>query len=43
MKKKVLIVIANYYKKISENLLLSAVSEIKNFSGQKKSSIYKKY
>ena len=36
MKKKVLIVIANYYKKISENLLLSAVSEIKNFANIKK-------
>ena len=32
MKKKVLIVIANYYKKISESLLLNAVSEIKNFA-----------
>ena len=36
MKKKVLIQIANYYKKISESLLLSAVSEIKNFANIKK-------
>ena len=32
MKKKVLIVVANYYKKISKSLLSSAVSEIKNFA-----------
>ena len=38
MKKKVLIVVANYYKKISKSLLSSAVSEIKNFAPPPKES-----
>ena len=36
MKKKVLIVIASYYQKISDSLLSSALSEIKNFASIKK-------
>ena len=32
MRKKVLIVLANYYKDISKDLLLSATKEIKNFA-----------